>query len=432
MCGRESAGGQRLQAGPLPLTAAAWCRPPPPPPPLSPRQAKEGTPTPLQRLLFAGKELEDGRTLAAYGVAPGSTLQLVLRLRGGKGGFGSLLRGAGKNKLVDNYDACRDLQGRRIRHKTAEKKLEEWQAQARERELEKLALHQLKEAQKAEQRAKQSEVDIQAVRQEHKQSLQGVLAAVQDALTSAPGLGGRDGGRVRPNGNGAWEAAAKRRRIDPLAALSDEDDEDMGDSENEGEGEQAQQAVQQQQAGEAEAHGEEAGPVPAAGQAGAGAAAAPSTKSSPSGAAEHTEQAKGQAPSSAAQAAVGSDKSSGEHVSTDGRGSPVQGAEGPATEPAAPDGEAAAAPAGEAAAAPVAPAAAPAVPPEPAAELEPVDLSQFASAEELEAVGLDRLKAELQRQGLKAGGDLKQRATRLFLLKATSLSKLDRKHFAKK
>ena len=35
----------------------------------------------------------------------------MLRLRGGKGGFGSLLRGAGKQKLTDNFDACRDLQG---------------------------------------------------------------------------------------------------------------------------------------------------------------------------------------------------------------------------------------------------------------------------------------------------------------------------------
>lgn len=44
-----------------------------------------------------------------------STLHLVLRLRGGKGGFGSLLRGAGKQKLTDNFDACRDLQGGWVR-----------------------------------------------------------------------------------------------------------------------------------------------------------------------------------------------------------------------------------------------------------------------------------------------------------------------------
>ena len=110
------------------------------------------------RLVYGGKQLADNKTLQQHGIKKDATLHMVGQLLGGKGGFGSLLRGAGRAILTDNVDACRDLSGRRLRQANAEKRLAEWAAEARERELEKVALKHVKDQQKATQKEERAQV----------------------------------------------------------------------------------------------------------------------------------------------------------------------------------------------------------------------------------------------------------------------------------
>ena len=123
-------------------------------------QAREAVPSEYWRVVYAGKQLTQDKSLQEYGIQSDSTLHLVGQLLGGKGGFGSLLRGAGRAILTDNVDACRDLSGRRLRQANAEKRLAEWAAEAKERELEKVALKHLKEQHKATQKEARAQARI--------------------------------------------------------------------------------------------------------------------------------------------------------------------------------------------------------------------------------------------------------------------------------
>lgn len=114
-------------------------------------------PSEYWRVVYAGKQLTEDKSLQECGIQPDATLHLVGQLLGGKGGFGSLLRGAGRAILTDNVDACRDLSGRRLRQANAEKRLAQWAAEAKERELEKIALKHLKEQHKATQKEERAQ-----------------------------------------------------------------------------------------------------------------------------------------------------------------------------------------------------------------------------------------------------------------------------------
>ena len=100
------------------------------------------------RLMQNGKNLIDQVDL-------NQVMHVELRgsLLGGKGGFGSLLRSVKpKAQQDDNFEACRDLSGRRLRHINNERRIREFHQ--RQEEEEKYVAEELKQYERSKQQLK--------------------------------------------------------------------------------------------------------------------------------------------------------------------------------------------------------------------------------------------------------------------------------------
>ncbi|KAL7121549.1 hypothetical protein ACP275_02G188800 [Erythranthe tilingii] len=301
-------------------------------------------------------------------------VHLLLRLRGGEGGFGSLLRGAATKvgqKKTNNFDAWKDMNGRRMRHVNAERRLEEWSAEAEEMKLEKMADDFIK--------AMEVTVPKKYVAKYNggfrRESIEGLVSSKRKGLTQ-----GNESvskrlkiWRVRngSNSDSSKEAEASSGSLGRDKSLDGRVHDSNSKKRNNPVLESLEKHVD---------HNEVVLEVP--------------NKSCSS---SKVDEIVSQQPgiSGAENKAVSA------AVENSCKREAIQEESVPATE-----------------------------------NLQnlnnPIKFDEYNSAAELEVLGLARLKSELQAQGLKCGGTLQERAARLFLLKTTPLEMLPKKLFAKR
>ncbi|KAI3988844.1 hypothetical protein MKX01_016415 [Papaver californicum] len=388
-----------------------------------------------QRLVTGTKQIHD-ETLIKIPGKDGTffTIHLLGRLLGGKGGFGSLLRGAGTKagqKKTDNFDACRDMSGRRLRHVNAEKKLEEWKAEEEERKLEKVAEDFLKKKGKElkKSRSKGDDKYIEKYRQDSEKCMQSVENAVRDAFKS---LGEAKRKSIPTSGN-------SDKRLKLWSVEEDEEETDSSDDE----GDEKSEVLDD---------GNHAGKLKdGEGISGSGSGSVGNSGgelSSPGGSTENNrgcfEVGQGSRNNDETDGLVGPELESREDIVSKAEIVHIKGNGSVGTESESDNQtvdqtanvsslEIRNELAGNSVVAEVnGSVEEAAVASEKNFDLEkPLNFDDFNCAADMEVLGMLRLKAELQAHGLKCGGALKERASRLFLLKTTP-DKLPKKLLAKK
>ncbi|XP_059312476.1 uncharacterized protein LOC132063780 [Lycium ferocissimum] len=422
-------------------------------------QTLTSIPSHLQLLLPSNSfyPLHDNQTL---NLSNGSgnfpvVVHLLLRLRGGKGGFGSLLRGAATKagqKKTNNFDACRDMSGRRLRHVNAEKKLEEWRAEAEERKLEKMAEEFLKknakEAAKKGKGVKGDNTDkyVQKYREDSAKCMEEVERSVRESLK----------GFVSSKRKGVElnESDSKKLKIwkgKRIMGESDSDSEDLDDDDSDEEEEENDKSIVIDNGDNSDSNGEAEGSLDSVtGRKVDGGASESGSEEEKDTLLKNLESAKDvnvNAVQQEGESLSSLTPDSQEIIGQSGVASTFATDIASATESIQTEKEASgtepivvesssgvkesnvAEPSDNLSPTPV--------PQEDAvsedSDLEkPFNFEEFSSASELEVLGMERLKSELQARGLKCGGTLQERAARLFLLKTTPLEMLPKKLLAKK
>ncbi|KAF8107138.1 hypothetical protein N665_0126s0056 [Sinapis alba] len=380
-------------------------------------------PTHLQRLIHGGYQISDVSAVSL----PDSTVNLVLSLRGGKGGFGSLLRGAATKagqKKTNNFDACRDMSGRRLRHVNAEKRLEEWKEGEEERKLEKLA-HEFLKKQASKVKEGVGNGATQKYVKKYKEESDKCIEAVDLALKESFKNGKRK----------VYAESEKSKRLKiwkGKRAVGDSDSDDSSDEEDE------ESVVLNNGGSEVvpdKGSGESSGSVMDGGKASSSSGSEEKKdvvvhqssdvpKGEITGVQVVIEEKMDDSSVAVVDAVVQTEKE--ENSSGDAEKNLVEAASEtlvssvPAKNQGS-DSKVKTVGAAEETESAVC-----------GKSVEPLNFDDFNSAKDMEVMGMERLKTELQSRGLKCGGTLQERAARLFLLKSTPIDKLPKKLLAKK
>ncbi|VAH63235.1 unnamed protein product [Triticum turgidum subsp. durum] len=394
------------------------------------------------RLVTGRLDISPSSVLASFPDGQFPSASALLRLRGGKGGFGSLLRGAASKagqKKTSNFDACRDINGRRLRHVNAERRLEEWRAEAADRQLEKLAEDFLKKKAKESGRGGARAAEVDKYLEKYRKDAESCVNAVEESVRAS--LGKR---KAVPK-----PRDAKKLKIwmGKKKVADDESDSDSDSDVDDNEGADAKPIALDHgnYSNESDKSEEKVDLASVSGSHSEGESSGEKSQSSDS-------EKNGNALQESMEVKIrlGCDFESGGSLECEG-GTAVQPApENTSENGTSENGKSALSEqvlksddktdvdnTGSATSSllndPVVP------PVDESADVnnksllseEPVDLATFSSAAELEILGMEKLKLELQTHGLKCGGTLKERAARLFLLKTTPLDKLPKKLLAK-
>lgn len=395
------------------------------------------------RLVTGRRDVSPSSVLAASsadGQFPSASA--LLRLRGGKGGFGSLLRGAASKagqKKTSNFDACRDINGRRLRHVNAERRLEEWKAEAGDRQLEKLAEDFLKKKAKEAGRGGVRAAEVDKYLEKYRKDAESCVNAVEESVRAS--LGKR---KAVPKPRDAKKLkiwmGKKKVADDDSDSESDSDvdddedadakptaldDENCSNGSNKSEDEKVDLASVSGSYSEGESSGEKSQSSDLEKNGNAlqesmeltirsgcdfeststlECEGGMSDQPAPENTSENGTSENGI--SALSEEVLKSD----EKTDVDNTGSATSLLNDPEVPPVEESADANK---------------------KSLLSEEPVDLITFSSAPELEVLGMEKLKLELQTRGLKCGGTLQERAARLFLLKTTPLDKLPKKLLAK-